>query len=243
MRHRRIIDRFFIPALIGAAFVITYGQDPLYTHNQNTHFLHGLARGGLGNLSEDWLANTCDPFPAFGALVDFTYRRLPEWTFPSRLCRTPSRLYPKLSWHRVHRGPMSATISTGILFGNCRHFDFAARAAVRYEVSRLPVIGKAISGVIGDGGMAGLYILGPVFQPSTFGVLLLVSILFFLKNRPYLAVLCARLRQRSMLSTCRWPRFDLRIHFSRFVCGRRLRHGVSLGNLIAVLLCRRPFVR
>lgn len=54
-------------------FGIIYAQSPLYTSNQNTYFLHGLASAGLGNLKTDWLANTADPTPVFSGLVFLTY--------------------------------------------------------------------------------------------------------------------------------------------------------------------------
>src|SRR6516165_2538625 len=62
-------------------FGVSYTQPPLYYSNQNQYFLHGLARGGLGFLNEDWLANTADPTPVFSALVAFTYRYLSESLF------------------------------------------------------------------------------------------------------------------------------------------------------------------
>jgi hypothetical protein len=40
-------------------------------------------------------------------------------------------------------------------------------------------------------GLAGQYLLGPVLQPSAFGVLLVVSVACFLSGRPFLAVVCS----------------------------------------------------
>jgi hypothetical protein len=40
-------------------------------------------------------------------------------------------------------------------------------------------------------GVAGQYVLGPGLQPSTFGVLLLLSLYAFLRDRPFLAVTCS----------------------------------------------------
>ena len=55
----------------GLLFGIAYTQDPIYNspENQNTKYFHALARAGHGFLSEDWLATTLDPLPAFTALV------------------------------------------------------------------------------------------------------------------------------------------------------------------------------
>src|SRR5947209_1443964 len=61
------------------AFGVVHTQSPLFYSNQNQYLLHGLAEGGLGNLRDDWLANTQDPTPAFSALVAVTYRYFPAF--------------------------------------------------------------------------------------------------------------------------------------------------------------------
>ena len=55
--------------ILGLIFGISYTQYPLYTSNQHTKFLQGLAKAGNGYLNKDWLANTLDPLPAFTFLV------------------------------------------------------------------------------------------------------------------------------------------------------------------------------
>ena len=55
--------------LLALAFAVAYTQSPLFYSNQNQYLLHGLAKGGYGHLSHDWLANTHDPTPVFSALV------------------------------------------------------------------------------------------------------------------------------------------------------------------------------
>ena len=52
-------------------FGVSYTQAPLYYSNQNQYFLHGLAAAGLGDLHQDWLANTKDPTPVFSWIVEF----------------------------------------------------------------------------------------------------------------------------------------------------------------------------
>src|SRR5207253_333466 len=41
-----------------------------------------------------------------------------------------------------------------------------------------------------QGGLAGQYLLGAMFQPSTFGVLLVVALCLFVRNRSLLAAVC-----------------------------------------------------
>jgi len=56
--------------LLTASFAIL----PLFSSNQNHHFLIGLARAGEGWLADDWLVTTADPFPVFTAYVAFLHR-------------------------------------------------------------------------------------------------------------------------------------------------------------------------
>src|SRR5689334_1881713 len=61
-------------ALAALALGTSYALLPLYSSNQNHHFLIGLARAGVGWLREDWMANTADPFPVFTAFVEIVHR-------------------------------------------------------------------------------------------------------------------------------------------------------------------------
>src|SRR5262245_15565179 len=64
-----------------AAFAAAHTQAPLYYSYQHPYFFHGLAQAGLGNLDQDWLANTADPTPLFSSLVAFTHRYLHDALF------------------------------------------------------------------------------------------------------------------------------------------------------------------
>lgn len=61
-------------ALSTVPFSTSYALLPLYSSNQNHHFLIGLARAGQGWLKDDWLAQTVDPFPLFTALLVAVHR-------------------------------------------------------------------------------------------------------------------------------------------------------------------------
>jgi hypothetical protein len=65
---------------------------------------------------------------------------------------------------------------------------FVHSAALRFTLSQ--TLGDNWSYILEDG-VADQRLLGPVFQPSSFGVLLLLSILLFMNHRPFLAVLFA----------------------------------------------------
>lgn len=60
--------------LLGVAGSIVALQDPLFSENQNTKFLHAAAKTGYRLLGDDWMANTIDPLPMFSALVEALFR-------------------------------------------------------------------------------------------------------------------------------------------------------------------------
>jgi hypothetical protein len=190
------IKRTFSFLFWSILFGITYTQAPLYYSNQNQYFLHGLAQAGLGNLDQDWLANTQDPTPVFSALVAFTYRQsidvpvlrhLHEYLFYvyyililglyfhsllgiARFCE-PSLNDKPLA--RLGFITLFVAIHAGIL-----RLASASIFGVDY-----PWYFQA--------GVAGQYVLGFGLQPSVFGVFLLASISAFLRNRPWLATTLA----------------------------------------------------
>ncbi len=161
------------------AFTLAYAQSPLYTSNQNQYFLHGLAKAGLGFLNEDWLANTLDPTPVFSKLIEISWRALP-WQpifyiyfgllagiFLFSLLGIANQLWT-LEDSRPRRWLYLSSLV--VLFS----------AGLRY-------LGARILGInweyIFDGGVAGQRLLGTVFQPSTFGVFLILSIYLFLLGK------------------------------------------------------------
>ena len=170
-------------------FALAYTQAPLYTSNQNQYFLHGLADAGLGFLKEDWLANTLDPTPAFSLLVSLSYRFL----------RLEALFYVYYALQMgVYLFSLLGIVSTvyDIRSSRPRYLVYLAllllvhSAAWRFALSR--TLGPSWAYIVEDG-VAGQRLLGTVFEPSTFAVLLVLSIYLFLRRRPYLAVLCATL--------------------------------------------------
>ncbi len=173
--------------LWGLVFAISYAQSPLYTSNQDQYFLHGLANAGYGDLSQDWLANTADPTPAFSKLVELTYRILRwEWLFYGiygllmgvyfySLWGIASWLYAQLAH------PTFALLFIALLIT-------VHSAGIRFFLSR--VLGDNWTYVLEDG-LADQRLLGPVLQPSGFGVFLLLSIYLFLQRKPVIAAVSA----------------------------------------------------
>ena len=173
--------------LLSALFAIAYSQSPLYTSNQNQYFLHGLAAAGRGDLDQDWLAGTLDPTPAFSKLVELT----------ARLTDLDGLFY---LYYAVLMGVYGISMAgiAGLCF-NLRlsrtkslvfmaFFTAIHSAGLRFALSRW--LGGNWTYVFEDG-IADQRMLGPVFQPSAFGVFLALSLYLYLRGSPYLAMLAA----------------------------------------------------
>ncbi len=168
-------------------FAAAYTQSPLYTSNQNQYFLHGLANAGVGFLNEDWLARTPDTVPVFNGLVEWTvrifhtnilfyvYYALLMGVYLFSLLGIGNRLF-NIGKDRVHRWLFLAALIA------------LHSAALRYLISK--VAGVDWSYVLEDG-FAGQRMLGPVLEPSVFGVFLVFAVYLYLARRPYLAALAS----------------------------------------------------
>lgn len=178
---------FFIG--LSLVFSIAYTQSPLFTSNQNQYFLHGLARAGWGNLRLDWLANTFDPTPVFSWLVEVTYRifRQVEIFYLYYALLMGVYLYSLLGIISLIYDIATSRARSLVYLSLLVAFH---SAALRFALSR--VFGHNLAYVFEDG-FADQRLLGPVFQPSTFGVLLVLAIYLHLSGRPYWAALSAAL--------------------------------------------------
>ncbi|MEO7328221.1 MAG: hypothetical protein ABI193_06565, partial [Minicystis sp.] len=78
---KRLLRLLFGILALGVVFDLAYEKWPLYSSNENTYLLHGLALTGRGFLRDDWLAHTADATPVFSALAALTARVLPERAF------------------------------------------------------------------------------------------------------------------------------------------------------------------
>jgi hypothetical protein len=165
-------------------FALVYAQSPLYTSNQNVYFLHGLARAGYGFLNRDWTANTLEEMPVFSWLVSLTYlifhSGIPYYVYYGLLMGIYlASMYGIMDlFFNLHR-------STGRTLAFLALFMAAHSAAMRYLLSRLVDVDSTF---LLEGGVAGQRLLGQVFQPSVFGVLLMLSIYWFLRKRTFLSI-------------------------------------------------------
>lgn len=170
-----------------AVFAIAYTQSPLYTSNQNQYFLHGLARAGLGNLAQDWLANTLDPTPVFSLIIEITHKLF---------AFEPLYYIYYALLLGIYLFSLMGIVAQfyDIRSSRSRYLVYLAlliamhSAVLRYALGR--TIGYNLAYVFEDG-FGDQRLLGPVFQPSSFGVFLLFSIYLFLRGRTFWAVLAA----------------------------------------------------
>lgn len=145
-----------------------------------------MAKANIGYLANDWLAQTFDPTPGFSLLVQFVF----TYTNPILFYFIAAFLLALYFFSLVkittfvHPSPASPTQS--YLFITL--LLLVHSALWRFLLSR--TIGPQWSYILEDG-FAGQRLLGPVLQPSFFGILLLASILAFLQKRYFWAILFA----------------------------------------------------
>ncbi len=183
----RILSSILFLLLLTILFGIAYTQSPLYTSNQNQYFLHGFADAGYGYLENDWLASTTETTPVFKFLVASTIQ----------FFQTSTIFY---FYYAALMGIYFLSILGTVTFifdinrSRTIYLLFIAivltihSAAFRFLISQ--TIGDNWKYILEDG-LADQRLLGSVFQPSSFGVFLLLSIYLFLKRKPYWAVFCA----------------------------------------------------
>ncbi len=80
--HNQTLGRKGVLLFLGCLlFSGADSQSPLFTANQNTYFLPGLAHVGYGYLKSDWLAQQTDIVPAFSMLVSLVHSVGSHWIF------------------------------------------------------------------------------------------------------------------------------------------------------------------
>ena len=175
--------RFWSWAIIWAAlFALAHTQSPEYFSNQHQYYLHGFAQAGVGNLNEDWLANTQDPTPAYSWFVAEVYRLAGPFAFQvifflllGIYFESIRQLITALPGMPT-RGPALFLFLAPLSRG---HAAILRVAAVRLTGIDYPWYLQA--------GVAAQYLLGPGLQPSVFGVLLIASLAAFVNRRTILA--------------------------------------------------------
>jgi hypothetical protein len=160
-------------------FCMAYSQAPLYYSNQNQYFLHGFTKAKLGYLEKDWLGNTTDPTPLFSGLVCLSITWVHENIFYLYYAMLQG-VFLSCAWIIYHRKNNNKTFEIGHYALFSAIFILINSAALRWLSYRLfdqdyPWFLQA--------GVAGQYILGAMFQPSNFGVFLLLGLSLFMVEK------------------------------------------------------------
>ena len=160
-------------------FCMAYSQAPLYYSNQNQYFLHGFTKAKLGYLEKDWLGNTTDPTPLFSGIVCVSITWLNENIFYLYYAILQG-VFLSCAWIIFHRKAkaISFDVSHYALFSAL--FILINSAALRWLSYR--IFGNDYPWFL-QSGVAGQYILGAMFQPSNFGVFLLLGLCLFLVEK------------------------------------------------------------
>ena len=164
------------------AFAVAFTQWPLFSENQNTKFLHGLAAAGVGTLNEDWLANTIDPLPAFSLLVQLTAQLL----HPDLFYLYQALILGVYLFSLVGIADLVFDLNrtrVGAVFFMVAVIAMHSSLVVPFS---LPVLGTSLGWLL-QAGVANQYLFNPVFQPASFGALLVLSIYLFLRRKPFAA--------------------------------------------------------
>ena len=143
-------------------FAGTLTQASLFSSNQNMYLLKGIAQALGAPLSNDWLANQTDHVPLFTWLIKTSY------------------LISPLSFYLYHY--LLAAILAFSLYKISKYHDDSSASANSIAIFfLLSFLAGKFFGVFD--GVARQYILGNIFQPSVFGVLLIASIACFQGGR------------------------------------------------------------
>jgi hypothetical protein len=169
-----------------ACFLGAVAPLPLYSSNQNTYLLHALAMAGAGDLKHDWLANTADPTPVFSWVSAGAYRLIGPAAFYMlwvalmaayllALLSIVRSLLPDLPWG----ASAAAVVAAGLILAHS------------YVPGQLLRVGGTPLYELLFGGLAGQYIPCQYYQPSLWGVLLIVSLAAYLRGQDLAGVLLA----------------------------------------------------
>src|SRR5262245_31143231 len=172
---------WFLLAGISSALLISLAAfgaefERIYAENQNTKFLHALAQSGIGFLREDWTTQTKDGLPLFTEIVKLILDSIgaPGFYVAAFLTYFGFGLCAVL---------LHVKLTRNLPVPRWSIFVFAVLVCVTAAVRSLKWIALD--------GLGEQYILNGYFQPSDFGILLILSILAFSAGRAVIATVSA----------------------------------------------------
>jgi hypothetical protein len=160
-------------------FALAYSQWPVFSGNQNTKFIVGLAAGGYGDIASDWMAGISDPFPLFSFLLQWQYKLVGVY-FSTHIA---------FCFLLAIYGYAGLRIAGNFLVKNDDYEKVFGLVAILWFVINIVVIRNWLDDFLAPG-LAGQYIFGSTYQPATFGVLFFSGLLAYESRKLYLAALC-----------------------------------------------------
>lgn len=157
-----------LPICLSLLVALSFPIDPLFTSNQNIYLLKGIADSIKSPLTYDWMANQTDPFPLFTRLIRISYEISPALLYIYHIALSFILIF---SLYLISNKIINASYNN---VSTVFFFLLLFLASNFFEILN---------------GIAGQYILGSYFQPSVFGVFLIVSIAFFCFEKYYLAII------------------------------------------------------
>lgn len=160
-------------------FGLAHSQRVLFTGNQNTKFISGLALANYQHMTEDWMAGITDPFPLFSHLLKwqsqlFTLQIGVHGSFLLILA-----LYALSTlWLAKDLFERNSAFYRTVFIFSVLWLLTHSLATRHFWLSFFPA------------GLAGQYMLGEYYEPGSFGVLLMTGIAAYLSRQTALAVVC-----------------------------------------------------
>lgn len=160
-------------------FAVVYGLEPLFSSNQNQYLLYGMAKAGEGFLAGDWMANTTDPVPLFTAITYLTARFAHPFFFYGYFVFLAGIYFYSVSGIARTIFPAKAYWTSQVFSALflMMHSSWLGNWLFR-------LTGKELLDLFSNG-VARQYALDGYFQPSLFGVLMLLAVYQFLRDKPY----------------------------------------------------------
>ena len=158
-----------LPIYLSFLFAIASPIEPLFSENQNIYLLRGVAKAFGLPLANDWTVNQTDHLFLFTWLTEISYSISPILFYIYHISLSFILVY---SLYTISKKLIKNKIDNHITV---------------YFFLFLFIANQFLN--ILDG-LAGQYILGSYFQPSSFGVFLAASIAFFLFDKYFTAIIC-----------------------------------------------------
>jgi hypothetical protein len=178
--------------VLGALFAAAYGQWPLYSSNQHTYFLRGIARAEGGALQNDWLVGCKDNVPLFSAYVFVVVKWLSPLVFYFVHAFLVTVYAVCLIWligRALHISVFDPALLISVVLLTVVHSDLAVTLLNKVDLPLMRLVARLFQSM--SEGVAGQPMLRHFHQPSAFGVFLLGSFCGFLAGRRRLAVVLA----------------------------------------------------